>query len=195
MQHFARGWNTIFYTYFKCIRICKDLGFRELQIYSPSTWCPVSWIIAVRSVLLAVRLKCWINIEFCFVNMDLVLIHLLPGGLTEITEHRGQWNCDDVADDQNIACQRSIRTKNGPTLAGGRRGAGRVSGGSGGFVMIGLPSPHIHIMGILIQKFRFYGFFNVICTCINRYVNSFANAVKFSWDLLTAVLCGEFKTC
>ena len=59
--------------------------------------------------------------------MDLLLIHLLPGGLTEITEHRGQWNCDDVADDQNIACQRSIRTKNGPTLAGGRRGAGRVS--------------------------------------------------------------------
>ena len=107
-----------------------------------------------------------------------MLIHLLPGGLTEITEGSEtvmMWLMTKILRVRGVLGLKMVRT-----LAGGRRGAGRVSGVSGGFVMIGLPSPHIHIMGILIQKFRFYGFFNVIYTCINRYVNSIANAVKFS---------------
>ena len=107
-----------------------------------------------------------------------MLIHLLPGGLTEITE--GSETVMMRLMTKILRVRGVLGLKMVQTLAGGGRAGCLGSGGSGGFVMIGLPSPHIHIMGILIQKFRFYGFFNVICTCINRYVNSFANAVKFS---------------
>ena len=119
--------------------------------------------------------------------MDLVLIHLLLGGLTEITEGSEtvmMWMMTKILRVRGVLGLKMVQT-----LAGGGRGAERVSGGSGGFVMIGLPSPHIHIMGILIQKIWFYGFFNIIWTCINRYVNSIVNAVKFSWDLPSAVQC------
>ena len=83
--------------------------------------------------------------------MDLVLIHLLLGGLTEITEGSEtvmMWMMTKILRVRGVLGLKMVQT-----LAGGGRGAGRVSGGSGGFVMIGLPSPpHIHIMGILIQK-------------------------------------------
>ena len=82
--------------------------------------------------------------------MDLVLIHLLLGGLTEITEGSEtvmMWMMTKILRVRGVLGLKMVQT-----LEGRGWGEGQVSGGSGGFVMIGLPSPHIHIMGILIQK-------------------------------------------
>ena len=84
--------------------------------------------------------------------MDLLLIHLLPGGLTEITEGSEtvmMWLMTKILRVRGVLGLKMVQHSR---AGGGGRAGCLVSGGSGGFVMISLPSPHIHIMGILIQK-------------------------------------------